>query len=166
MMQRFTVLRHRVGPNFQRGNATGLANPIAAGPIHWDWLFEPPEAAAAETSNGRLWTWATNPVPTRTWESVSDRLQIDAIRLPDHRARYLDYEGEVSDNRGHVERQISGLGSWSTIDPDHHRFQIDQIVMQRDFFGLKPTVVHLLRRTVEANADEHLWRLQIDVSHP
>jgi hypothetical protein len=31
-----------------------------------------------------------------------------ATRLPDHRSLYLDYEGEVSQGRGHVERVASG----------------------------------------------------------
>jgi len=31
-----------------------------------------------------------------------------AVRLPDHRKHYLDYEGEISDNRGKVSRIDTG----------------------------------------------------------
>jgi hypothetical protein len=35
-------------------------------------------------------------------------------RLPDHRRIYLDYEGSISDNRGHVKRIESGTCSIAT----------------------------------------------------
>jgi len=44
--------------------------------------------------------------------------QIKARRMPDHRARYLDFEGPLSDNRGRVKRLRSGavLGEIDSLD--------------------------------------------------
>lgn len=38
----------------------------------------------------------------------NDWKELVAIRLPDHRRLYLDYEGPISDNRGHVRRVRAG----------------------------------------------------------
>jgi hypothetical protein len=56
--------------------------------LHWDLMLE----AGAVL---RTWRLAAAPMPG---ESVA------AEPLPDHRLMYLDYEGPVSNNRGHVQR--------------------------------------------------------------
>jgi len=61
---------------------------------HWDLLVEQPDAAM-------LATWALDGPP------VESR-PIPARRLPDHRPLYLDYEGPVSGDRGHVSRWDHG----------------------------------------------------------
>jgi hypothetical protein len=53
---------------------------------HWDLMLE---------SNGVLRTWRLNQEPTLT-------TPIEATPLPDHRLKYLAYEGPVSGQRGHV----------------------------------------------------------------
>lgn len=130
--RRFTVLRHRVGKRFRRENLaevnTGhVAKAVAAGPVHWDWLFAPIDSShscgdpvSSSDRGGMLWTWATDPLPGAVFGDVpagdvprwkdagAAGLQVPAIRLPDHRPVYLDYQGELSDQRGEVEQLVTG----------------------------------------------------------
>lgn len=59
---------------------------------HWDFMLE---------DGGCLRTW-------RILESPSGPGPVAAERLADHRLRYLDYEGPVSRDRGHVKRWDAG----------------------------------------------------------
>ncbi|HTI50526.1 MAG TPA: DNA polymerase ligase N-terminal domain-containing protein [Planctomycetaceae bacterium] len=60
--------------------------------LHWDFMLEK-EAA--------LRTW-------RLLQPADAPGEIAAEPLPDHRLAYLDYEGPVSGNRGHVARWDQG----------------------------------------------------------
>lgn len=133
-MPRFTILQHHAGPSFQR-QADGV-NSIASGPVHWDWLFEPPTAAA------RLWTWATDPLPTGAPTRPNDVkfTIVRAIRLADHRVRYLDYEGEVAGDRGSV-RQIA-TGEYELLENTARCFSVlTTISRSRLIKRLLPVVV-------------------------
>jgi hypothetical protein len=70
---RFVILLHETPPGYARAT-------------HWDLMFE--QGAALRT-----WALADEPRASAT---------IDAEQLPDHRFDYLDYEGPVSGDRGHV----------------------------------------------------------------
>ncbi|MDR0336912.1 MAG: hypothetical protein LBI18_07465 [Planctomycetaceae bacterium] len=61
---------------------------------HWDFMLE---------TGMLLTTWAIPPqrVPLQSF-------QCQAKKLPDHRLLYLDYEGEISQQRGSVQRIDSG----------------------------------------------------------
>ncbi|MBI1347968.1 hypothetical protein GC163_16965 [bacterium] len=66
--------------------------------LHWDLLLE------------------AGPV-CRTWRLLSspeDVRPIVAEAIPDHRLKYLDYEGPVSGNRGAVTRWDGGKMVWLT----------------------------------------------------
>ncbi len=60
-----------------------------------------------------LWTWELRELPV-AWQAALPNLKvttnslIDAMRLADHRLTYLDYEGPLTNGRGHVSRQMSG----------------------------------------------------------
>jgi hypothetical protein len=56
---------------------------------HWDLMLELP-------GQELLATWQVH-LPPEQWGPV-----VPAVRLPDHRRLYLEYEGEISGNRGHV----------------------------------------------------------------
>jgi hypothetical protein len=84
-MPRFVVLHHQMPPGGSRAT-------------HWDLMLEPEGDAARER---RLATWALDREPQLG-------ATIAATRLADHRAAYLEYEGEVSGNRGHVTRWDAG----------------------------------------------------------
>jgi hypothetical protein len=78
-MPRFVVLRHEMPPAEKRGS-------------HFDLMLEHGEV---------LWTWTCDQLP-------SAALPVSAQRLADHRLAYLDYEGEVSGDRGSVTRVDEG----------------------------------------------------------
>ncbi len=59
---------------------------------HWDLMLE---------NDGTLRTWQIHQQP------IADR-QLTAIPLPDHRLDYLQYEGPVSGDRGHVSHWDGG----------------------------------------------------------
>jgi hypothetical protein len=84
---RFAVLLHRVGPGSGRTDRD-----------HLDWMWQ--------VDDNDLWTWST---PIVDFAQVSHaNFEIDAVAIADHRQRYLDYEGELSDNRGRVDRVAAG----------------------------------------------------------
>jgi len=60
--------------------------------VHWDFMLE---------ADGVLRTWALA-------EEPDARSPQAARQLFDHRLRYLDYEGPISRNRGHVRRWDRG----------------------------------------------------------
>jgi hypothetical protein len=55
--------------------------------------------------DGALMTWSLAELPT-SWRTPPGHsfIELEAVRLPDHRPAYLDFEGPVSGDRGHVKR--------------------------------------------------------------
>ena len=79
VMPRFVLLRHTDVADGDRSD-------------HFDLMLE---------HGDRLLTWAIDSLP-------GEGDAISALKLPDHRLAYLDYEGEISQGRGNVERIDSG----------------------------------------------------------
>ena len=78
------------------------------GGVHWDFMLEAGEV---------LRTWAVDaPI-------VAER-DLPARMLPDHRKAYLEYEGEISGQRGCVRRVDEG--TYRTLDwsPEHVRVEV------------------------------------------
>ena len=74
-----------------------LRHTLPDGSWHYDWLVQRAGLALVPT-------W-------RTGQSRPDDAAVESFeaeRIGDHRAMYLDYEGEVSGGRGSVERVASG----------------------------------------------------------
>jgi hypothetical protein len=106
-MPRFILLYHDCPPNYAR-------------PSHWDLMLE-----AGDT----LRTWALQQLP-RDWAAAHARTvatfpqcpvlakgnKVAAEKLGDHRRDYLEYEGELSGNRGRVIRVADGVfvEQWET----------------------------------------------------
>ena len=78
-MSEFVILYHQTPESAER-------------PDHWDLMIQ---------SGDRLMTWALESSP------VAGRVTA-AVRLPDHRLEYLDYEGPLSGGRGEVSRLARG----------------------------------------------------------
>ncbi len=78
--------------------------------VHWDLMLE---------TGDRLATWDVTPVCEPDALNRLESFRCRAVRLPDHRVAYLDYEGPVSGNRGNV-RQLDA-GSFETLGPNHYR---------------------------------------------
>ncbi|MBX3425143.1 MAG: hypothetical protein KF688_05635 [Pirellulales bacterium] len=90
-MPRFVLLRHVTPPDSPRAS-------------HWDFMVERGAALA---------TWAVEELPS-AWrrglgeDATAEAEAVRALRLPDHRLAYLEYEGPVSDDRGVVSRTDAG----------------------------------------------------------
>ena len=94
MNLRFTISLHEVGNAFTRDGD------------HLDWFFQldaNPESPVACFSTA---------IDVDLSVLDSSTILISATRLPDHRAAYLDYDGEVSGNRGSVTRLATGHFEW------------------------------------------------------
>jgi len=68
---------------------------------HWDLLLEHPHPGSDSLLSFELL------VPPEKWSNPTA-----ATRLPDHRPRYLTYEGPISNDRGHVKRILQGSFDW------------------------------------------------------
>jgi hypothetical protein len=89
--------------------------------LHWDFMLE---------DGPVLKTW-------RLAHPFGEPGQvIAATALGDHRIAYLDYEGPVSGNRGHVIRRLSG--TYRMVEGD---FGGDRIVMDLEGERLRASVV-------------------------
>ena len=119
-MPRFVLLLHETPPDYPRK-------------LHFDLMLERGDV---------LWTWALERVPV-AGQSVT------AERLPDHRLAYLDYEGEVSGDRGRVSRVDRGEFT-VVIDAQSHL----AVALQGE----------TLRGTLtfdKLDSEPHLWRISL-----
>ena len=69
---------------------------------HWDLMLQ---------HKAVLWTWALDKLP----EQGSN---CSGKKLPDHDIKYLEYEGPISGDRGHVTRVLSGRFKWLNLNVD------------------------------------------------
>ena len=104
---RYVVLRHRVpaAPADRTGGATAPSRGD-----HYDWMFE---------ADGHLLTWASE-----QWCAATQAAVLAALPLPPHRLAYLDYEGEVSGNRGTVDRVEAGTHRLLHVALDRYVFAV------------------------------------------
>jgi hypothetical protein len=92
-----------------------LRHTLPDGSAHFDWLIEsaaPP--APADPDARTLTAWR---VEGPLHEPHDGPAGWPARRLPPHRRLYLDYEGPVSGNRGHVVRMARGSAEVLTDAP-------------------------------------------------
>ncbi|MCM2371644.1 hypothetical protein [Aporhodopirellula aestuarii] len=97
MSSRFTISLHRVATvGYVRSDVDRDA--AANSPVgdHLDWFFE-----VTPHPGSLLTTFASPP-------ACDGAPVIHAVRLVDHRVRYLDHDGELSGNRGCVQRLVTG----------------------------------------------------------
>lgn len=108
MSQRFTVSLHRVASHGSAGQPRG---------DHLDWFF-----AVSHDAKSPLVTWST---PTCWYlNSVAP-----ALRLPAHRARYLDYEGNIAGDRGNVQRLVTGTYRLLADDGTQFTFAVESVAI-------------------------------------
>ncbi len=81
-------------------------------PAHFDLMIE---------DGDELATWRVESAP----ESASRDQSIACVRVADHRIAYLDYEGPISNDRGHVTRHDSGACVVSDLDSSSIRIRFD-----------------------------------------
>ena len=98
IMRRTVVLRH-----IQEGL-----------PDHFDWLIDQPE----RDEEHRLITFKCDQFPTQAQRLI-------ATKSPDHRAIYLDYEGDIGQGRGQVVRVLQGYVLEFSMTHDTLRCDVD-----------------------------------------
>jgi hypothetical protein len=77
---------------------------------HWDLMLQRGET---------LLTWRLDADPTGP-----NPFPVSAWRIGEHRLAYLDYEGPVSDNRGHVTRVDTGTYELRAMSDRGCRFEL------------------------------------------
>ena len=95
----FVVLLHEPGEQSIRSSEA-----------HFDWMFY---------WNGILRTWATPPMEI---SHTDGPIETSCEPLPEHRLAYLEYEGEVSQGRGCVTRELAGL--YHLLEDRKNRFYV------------------------------------------
>lgn len=105
---RYVVLRHQVSA--KSGESAGMTPAAFARGDHYDWMFE---------VDGQLLTWASE-----QWSAATQPVEFAALPLPPHRLAYLDYEGEVSGNRGTVRRVEAGTHRLLDVSNDRFVFNV------------------------------------------
>lgn len=75
-----------------------LKHTLSDGDSHFDWLLEDPSDPHGPLISFRL-------DADLIWPPIGP---FDALRIQPHRRTYLDYQGPVSGNRGHVVRIVAG----------------------------------------------------------
>ena len=83
-------------------------------PDHFDWLIDQPDLPM----DHRLITYR---VPSRP----DQQREFMAEKAPDHRAIYLEYEGELSENRGRVVRVAQGIVNLWESDEQRIRCELN-----------------------------------------
>ena len=118
-MPRYVVLFHAMPTNSKRED-------------HWDFMLEDGDA---------LMTWALPRQPDEQHDEQPSH-PIPCSQLPDHRLRYLDYQGPVSKDRGEVTRWDRGSFEFLTKDS-----QAVSAILNG----------HRLRGTVQLTAEQGIW---------
>lgn len=93
-----------------------LKHDMPDGTWHYDWMLQRPGSGMNEP----LITFRVNERPDdpRVWEMAAER-------LPDHRAAYLEYEGEVTGGRGRVRRIAQG--ACLVMQDDGNEFRVHML---------------------------------------
>ena len=127
-MPRYVILYHELTREQQQA---------AGRPSHWDLMFE---------WGATLRTWAVNEEPALG-------LTCAAQALADHRLAYLEYEGEVSGNRGRVRRWDAGEYAIEEQEPGHWT-----LILAGPRLPCRLTLVQELAPEVDT---AHCWRVSV-----
>ena len=147
-MPRFTILLHSTEgtPNWRQPASQGSL--VAFGPSHWDWLFETEDPSDTEHS---LLTWATDPLDNETLTRES--LETPAVQLPNHKRLYLNFEGELTGDRGSV-RQVT-TGEFKLVTQSQQLFEVELACERIGAVDVAPGLKAQFCRMMQG------WRLQI-----
>ncbi|GIX00897.1 MAG: hypothetical protein KatS3mg111_4229 [Pirellulaceae bacterium] len=131
---RFALLHHTFLPS-QTGNN------------HWDLMFDQPDG---------LLTFRLLALPVPSDPRQGHR--VTAVRLPTHRRKYLEYEGPLSGQRGHVQRVAGGTYHAKKQDLPHQphvSWQVDLRSPQLDATLILPVVS--IHQTCLVTAHQWCW---------
>lgn len=122
-----------------------------------DWLLAP--AGRFDSDDRVLGSWRLSEPDGLHLSQSPEPIEFRAVRLPAHRALYLDYEGAVSSGRGVVERVATG--TWSPVLEEDHR--IDFVVRFNALWRIRGERIGEAPDPADrGQAPRGLWRLQAD----
>ena len=111
-MPRFVVHYHIMPPTSHR-------------PDHWDLMLENRTSETFNPEERTLLTWALE-------SQLFVGRTVKAKQLDNHRAWFLDNDGELSDGRGFVTRQLSGEFEWLANGNDVKRIKFKLFLRDRE----------------------------------
>ncbi len=158
-MPRFTILAHHAGRRPTR-EIVVAGRSIAAGPVHWDWLFDPDDNPSSPDSP-RVWTWATDPVVIHGQDRPASfpEAEFAALRLPDHRRLYLDYCGEIGNDRGTVDPIVTGR--YELCRQGAGELEFDLRLIQSSLFVVPDRVrLTLIQSDVGSDGGSPVWTVR------
>jgi hypothetical protein len=115
-------------------------------PDHWDWMLEPP----LHDREGLI-SFAVFSDPRTFW--MDEPLE----PKPRHRRDFLDYEGPISQDRGHVKRVACGSIRWLDSNPVLQCFELVHMEFLDPPFASWPTGRYCLLCTPSSPSPS--WRL-------
>lgn len=116
---------------------------------HLDWLMARWKTQGQGDDHGPLICYR---VHVRPDEAGIDRFEGE--RLCDHRSHYLNYEGEVSNQRGRVKRVATG---WCIIDEE----QPDRIVVHVELGGMPRRLIGTRQPDQRHPAPLGVWEFKL-----
>lgn len=119
-----------------------LLHDVRPGQAHLDWLLEPDDSAPLITF--RL------DVSPHAGPHAAPPGRYRCTRLPDHRRRYLDYEGDIGQGRGVVTRLAAGTLRFETLTHTAMAFACDFGAGQRRW-----------RAHAERDTPDALWLVEL-----
>jgi hypothetical protein len=108
-MPRFVLLHHECPPGYVK-------------PSHWDFMLE---------FDPVLWTWELRRLPAAWNGDAAEGGTLTATRLADHRIDFLDFEGQLTGDRGSVRRLMEG--EFEVLENTTDRLRVR--LAGRDFAG-------------------------------
>jgi len=122
---------------------------------HWDWFLDWPgrlrntanrdternENVSGQLDSSGLISFASVRDPREGW--IGNLLQ----RLPPHRARYLEYEGDIGGGRGEVRRVAVGAVAWESIESYRLAFRLTEMEFAEPSSPVWPAASYCLAHT-------------------
>jgi len=129
-----------------------LVHRMPDGTVHEDWMLERDSTDERRLVTFRLATGQLQrAIAMLRGGAHKTRIIIQADRIPDHRARYLDFQGEIRDGLGRVDRIAAGSVVIHSLTPD--------LIEARIGFDTAPVLV-----VAGAAVADELWRLELRVA--
>ncbi|MEM6654511.1 MAG: hypothetical protein AAF596_01785 [Planctomycetota bacterium] len=100
--RRYVLLRHECPADYRDGP-------------HWDLMLEDGDTLRTWSLLSLPYAWR-DPPPSAAMRKLRRR-PVSATELPPHRLAYLEYEGEISGDRGSVARVAEGVFEWLVDEP-------------------------------------------------
>ena len=137
---RFAVLHHSLPDGAERGS-------------HWDLLLEQPPILGDGLKTFEI------QVPPEDWGETTI-----ARQLPDHRRFYLNYEGQVSGDRGQVAQVMEGHIQWQSISKHSMILAIQFANFHSNPKLDLPVRGVLILSKLVGDSREELWELKLEMN--